>query len=97
MTFGPLWWAALFLSRLDDRIPQPRRRPLDRRPLRIEPDRTAHDVVGQLPRDNLALGVAAFRSELRQAVADGGFFLGWHARTMPRSVRSVQRLSATAA
>jgi len=41
--------------------------------------------------------VAAFRSEFHQTVADGSFFVGRHPRTMPRSARSVQRLSRTAA
>jgi len=44
------------------------------------------------PRNGFALDVAAFRSELRQAVANGGLFVGRHGRTMPQSARSVQRL-----
>ena len=84
-------------ARLDHRIAQSPDAPLRRPAMRIETDRPAHDVVRQLPRNGFALDVAAFRSELRQTVADGGFFVGRHGQTMQRPARSVQRLSPTAA
>jgi hypothetical protein len=49
-----------------------------------------------LPSHGFASSVAEFRGEFRQAVAQGGFFVGRHSRTMTRSARSVQRLSARA-
>jgi len=67
-------------SYLDDRIAQPLGAPLDRPPLRIESNRPAHDVVRQLPRNGFALDVPALGSELRQAVANGGFAGSRHER-----------------
>ncbi len=53
--------------------------------------------LSKLPRGGLALGVTALSGELRNAMAEGCFFVARHADRMGRRSRSVQRLSAMAA
>jgi len=84
---------------LNHPIPQPRRRPLNQPPLRIEADRPAHDVVRQLPRNGFALDVAAFRGELRKAVgeaASSSVGMGGRWRNRREACKDYHRGAATA-